>query len=178
MKLFQILASSLLIASITTGIAEGAPDCTEWAGAQIEAKADRYAQYKAEAADSLDTVTAILADEGLPPKWAYLMLVESGGDPQAKSHKGAAGLWQLTAATARAYGCTDRTDTETSTRAAARYITHLLVKFDGDEWKAIAAFNMGGHNLKKHGATREARALADIVTCLFYRDPFFLDGME
>lgn len=176
--IFRILAVSLLIINITTGVAEGAPSCTEWASAQIEAKADRYAQYKADAAGSLDTVTAILAEEGLPPKWIYLMLVESGGDPQAKSRKGAAGLWQLTAATAREYGCTDRTDTETSTRAAARYLAHLLAKFDGDEWKAIAAFNMGGHNLKKHGATREARALADLVKCLFYKDPFFLDSME
>lgn len=174
----RVFALSLLMANITTGVAEGAPKCTEWAAAQIEAKADRYAQYKADAAGSLDTVTAILADEGLPPRWAYLMLVESGGDPQAKSRKGAAGLWQLTAATARAYGCTDRTDTEASTRAAARYLAHLLAKFNGDEWKTIAAFNMGGHNFKKHGATREARALADIVTCLFYKDPFFLDNME
>lgn len=154
------------------------PRCTEAADRQTDERAIRYEQYFLRAHPEIDRIVSILWDEGLPAKWVYLMLIESGGRQDAASGEGAKGLWQLTAATAKAYGCTDRADTEQATRAAARYITKLLKDFDGDEWKAIAAYNMGGRNLKKHEPTSEARALADQVFCLFYKDPFFLDSME
>lgn len=157
---------------------EAHPGCTEAADKQTDARAFRYEQYFLRAHHEIDRVVSILWDEGLPAKWAYLMLIESGGRQDAASGEGAMGLWQLTAATAKAYGCTDRADTEQATRAAARYITKLLKDFNGDEWKAIAAYNMGGRNLKKHGPTSEAKALADQVFCLFSKDPFFLDSME
>lgn len=152
--------------------------CTAAADDQTNARAFRYEQYYLRAHPEIDRIVSILWDEGLPARWVYLMLIESGGKADAASDEGAEGLWQLTAATAKAYGCTDRADTEQATRAAARYISKLLKDFDGDEWKAIAAYNMGGRNFKKHGPTREAKALADQVFCLFYKDPFFLDSME
>lgn len=154
------------------------PGCTEAADKQTSERSFRYEQYFLRAHPEIDRVVSILWDEGLPAKWLYLMLIESGGRQDAASSEGASGLWQLTAATAKAYGCTDRADTEQATRAAARYISKLLKDFDGDEWKAIAAYNMGGRNLKKNGPTPEAKALADQVFCLFHKDPFFLDSME
>ena len=157
---------------------EAHPGCTPSADRQTNERQYRYEQYFLRAHPHLDAITRALWDEGLPPKWLYLMLVESGGKADAASSEGAAGLWQLTARTAKAYGCTDRADPEQATRAAARYISKLLKDFDGDEWKAIAAYNMGGRNLKKHGPTSEAKALADQVVCLFYKDPFFLESME
>ena len=100
---------------------------------------------------NLETVEAILDAEGVPRYFVFLALAESGGDPLNMSPKGAAGLWQLMPSTARAYGITpaERLDVEKSTRAAARYIRHLLDVFHGDLRWTVAAYNAGGHNLKK-----------------------------
>lgn len=154
------------------------PRCKAWAYDLSESRAYRYEQYYTANHPEADRVLAILWEEGVPARYFYLMLAESNARTNAESQAGAVGSWQLTAATARRYGCTDRENVEESTRAAARYIAKLRKDFDGDDWKVIAAYNMGGHNLKAKGATREARALADFVTCLFIKDPFFLDGME
>lgn len=99
----------------------------------------------------LDKVTGILDAEGVPRYFIFLALAESGGDPLNVSHKGAAGLWQLMPSTARAYGITpaERLDVEKATRAAARYIRHLLDEFHGDLLWAVAAYNAGGGNLKR-----------------------------
>jgi membrane-bound lytic murein transglycosylase MltF len=99
----------------------------------------------------LDKMAAILDEEGVPRFFVFLALAESGGDPLNVSPKGAAGLWQLVPSTARAYGITpvERLDVEKSTRAAARYIRHLLDEFDGDLLWTVAAYNTGGHNLKR-----------------------------
>lgn len=179
--IFTALFALLLAAGAAVQCAragEPHPGCTEAADKQTEDHAFRYEQYFLRAHPEIDRIVSILWDEGLPAKWVYLMLIESGGKADAVSGEGAKGLWQLTASTAKAYGCTDRADTEQATRAAARYISKLLKDFDGDEWRTIAAYNMGGRNLKKHGPTSEARALADQVFCLFFKDPFFLDSME
>lgn len=99
----------------------------------------------------LDKMAGILDAEGVPRYFLFLALAESGGDPLNVSPRGAAGLWQLMPHTARAYGITeaDRLDVEKSTRAAARYIRHLLDMFDNDFLWTVAAYNAGGHNLKK-----------------------------
>lgn len=100
---------------------------------------------------NLDKVAGILDAEGVPRYFVFLALAESGGDPLSISPKGAAGLWQLMPSTARAYGITpaERLDVEKSTRAAARYIRHLLDEFHGDLLWAVAAYNAGGGNLKR-----------------------------
>lgn len=171
-----ILLASGLIADCAR--AETPSACSEWADDLVELKAGRWQHYFARTEREREHIIEALQDEGLPARWMYLMLVESGGKPTAESGKGASGPWQLTAATAAHYGCADRSDINESTRAAARYIKKLLQDFGGDEWKAIAAYNQGGHNLRKHGPAKEARALADLVACLFHRDPLFLSGME
>lgn len=99
----------------------------------------------------LDKVAGILDAEGVPRYFVFLALAESGGDPLNVSHKGAAGLWQLMPSTARTYGIApaERLDVEKSTRAAARYIRHLLGEFHGDLLWTVAAYNAGGGNLKR-----------------------------
>ena len=93
----------------------------------------------------------ILDEENVPRDFIFLCLAESGGDPLNMSKAGAAGLWQLMPHTANVYGITlaDRYDVEKSTRAAAKYIRHLLDVFDNDHQWAIAAYNAGGHNLRR-----------------------------
>lgn len=112
----------------------------------------------------LDKVAGILDAERVPRYFIFLALAESGGDPLNVSHKGAAGLWQLMPSTARTYGITpaERLDVEQSTRAAARYIRHLMAEFHGDLLWTVAAYNAGGGNLKRATGYHKGMAF-DIV---------------
>ena len=172
MRLFKLALIGAVLAPQT---AFSEPVCQPWAYAAVTGRAairaDRAGQWIGEAEQAL-------YDLGLEQKWLYLMLEESGGRHEACSPVGACGPWQLTDSTARAYGCTDRTDPYTATLAAGRYIQHLLEDFDGDERSVVMAYNMGGANLRKHGPTKAAKALAELVTCAFRIDPLFLRSKE
>lgn len=109
-----------------------------------------------------DAVTKILKENGLPERFYYLMVAESGcRSPGVTSEKGAVGFWQMTPATARAHGCHELQDLDCATRAAASYLKDLSARFTGDD--VIAAWNQGGHNLKRNGMTDEARGLIQTV---------------
>lgn len=172
MRLFKL---ALIGAVLAPQMAFSEPMCQQWA---YEAVTGRTAVRAERAGQWISEAEQALADIGLQPKWIYLMLEESGGKMQVCSSVGACGPWQLTQATARRYGCTDRTDPYTATVAAGRYIQHLLEVFDGDEHRAVMAYNMGGTNLRKHGPTKAAKALAELVTCAFHIDPLGLNSLE
>ena len=107
-------------------------------------------------------VEQILDEEGISRDYFYLMVAESGCRQGAVSGAGAHGFWQLMPKTARDYGCYHPHNLECATRAAARYIRHLESTFRSFD-EVIAAYNMGGHNLRKHGTTRQARGLVYTV---------------
>lgn len=104
----------------------------------------------------LSVILGELDSEGVPEEFICLAIAESGLKPGAVSSKGAAGIWQLMPATARTYGLVvnrkrdDRLDVRLSTIAAAKYIKHLMAMFDGDLSWTVAAYNAGGHNIRKY----------------------------
>jgi membrane-bound lytic murein transglycosylase MltF len=119
------------------------------------ARLDKCEPYRTE-------VERILDEERVARDYFYLMVAESGCRQNAVSHKGARGFWQLMPSTATRYGCRDLYSIECATRAAARYIRHLQTSFKSFD-DIIAAYNMGGHNLRRHGRTREAMGLVITV---------------
>lgn len=89
----------------------------------------------------------------MPLELALLPLVESGFQPGVKGI-GGAGLWQLSAQTARGLKLRvnkeydGRLDPIPATRTALDYLLYLYEMFDNDWLSAVAAYNMGEGKLK------------------------------
>jgi soluble lytic murein transglycosylase-like protein len=80
---------------------------------------------------------------GLPPAFVESVArVESALRPDALSSKGAIGVMQLMPGTARAMSA-DPHDLEQNVDAGTRLLRELLIKYDGDVAKALAAYNAG-----------------------------------
>lgn len=109
--------------------------------------ADRTARY-------LPYMKKTFSSRGIPEEVVYLSMVESGGNPNAVSPAGAAGLWQFMPYTGKQYGLSqnrwidERRDPFKATYAASDY----LLKLHGDfnNWHlAIAAYNAGEGKIGK-----------------------------
>lgn len=95
-----------------------------------------------------------LAAECMPLELRYLPVIESALIPVARSHAGAAGLWQFIYGTGKMYKLEinsyidERHDPAKATKAAVRYLNDLYSIYE--DWiLVIAAYNCGPGNVNK-----------------------------
>ncbi|MGM0985042.1 MAG: transglycosylase SLT domain-containing protein [Pseudomonadota bacterium] len=106
-------------------------------------------------------ITERVEERGLPGEIALIPFIESSFDPTARSHRGAAGLWQFMPGTGNALGLRrgggydGRLDVARSTHAALDYIEMQAEQwYEGDIELSLAAYNAGA------GTVNNARSAA------------------
>jgi Rod binding domain-containing protein len=80
-----------------------------------------------------------------------VIMQESGGDPDAVSHKGAKGLMQLTDPTARELGVSNPFDPVQNIFGGTRFLAKMLRTFKGNLELALASYNAGAGAVEKYG---------------------------
>jgi soluble lytic murein transglycosylase-like protein len=99
----------------------------------------------------------------LPPAFvASVARAESAMKQSAVSPKGAIGVMQLMPGTAKALDA-DPHDTEQNIDAGTRLLKELLIKYDGDVVKALAAYNAGPGAVAKYNGMPPYRETQDYV---------------
>lgn len=106
------------------------------------AKSAAYSPIIDDAASNTDVESALLR---------AVIVVESGFDERAVSHRGAQGLMQLMPATARHYGVSDAFDPSQNVQAGAQHLRELIDRYDNDLELALAAYNAGEDAVEKYG---------------------------
>ena len=81
---------------------------------------------------------------------ASVIRAESGNNPHAVSPKGAQGLMQLMPATASKLGVKNSFDSADNVDGGARYLRELLLLYNNDMVKALAAYNAGPQRVQQY----------------------------
>jgi membrane-bound lytic murein transglycosylase D len=116
--------------------------------------------------DYLHLVVTELQRRRMPTDLVLLPMVESAYVTRARSHAGAAGMWQFIRGTGKRYGLKQtrgydgRLDVMESTRAAMDYLQKLYREFRGDWFLALAAYNCGENRVHREIEKNRARGLA------------------
>lgn len=112
-------------------------------------------------------ITQQVSERGLPGEIALIPFVESSFDPGARSHRGAAGLWQFMPGTGDALGLVrngnydGRLDVVTSTDAALDYLEMQADQwYDGDIMLSLAAYNAGAGTVNRAQRQVQSRGLS------------------
>lgn len=113
--------------------------------------------------DYTEIATKIAIEEGIDPElFLRLIEAESSFNPDALSEMGAIGLTQLMPSTAKELGV-DPYDPEQNLRGGARYLKRQLDDF-GSVPLALAAYNAGPGNVRKHGGIPPFQVTQDYVS--------------
>ncbi|MBX3018287.1 MAG: lytic transglycosylase domain-containing protein [Bdellovibrionaceae bacterium] len=109
-----------------------------------------------------------LRQAGLPADLAFMVMIESGFNPYARSPANAVGPWQFIGPTGKRYGLQqnwwldERKDYKKATQAAISYMKDLYEEF-GSWYLVSASYNMGENGLRrriKRAGTRDFWALS------------------
>jgi soluble lytic murein transglycosylase-like protein len=133
------------------------------APAPVPAAAVPAAPAVPKATDPQTLVNEAAARNSLPPAFvSSVAKIESAMKQSAVSPKGAIGVMQLMPGTAKALDADPR-DTEQNIEAGTRLLKELLIKYDGDVVKALAAYNAGPGAVAKYNGLPPYRETQDYV---------------
>ena len=108
-----------------------------------------------------------------------IISVESSGNPDAISRKGAMGLMQLMPETAEKLAVQDSFDPGENIHAGVRYLKMQLQNFQNDVPLALAAYNAGETAVRKYGRIPPYEETQTFVTrVLRYWDEFNLHKVQ
>ena len=127
----------------------------------------------ASAADIHEHIARAGARIGIDPDFIHSVIkAESGYNAAAVSPKGAQGLMQLMPATASRLGVNDSFDPAANVEGGTRYLRELLLRYNGDAQKALAAYNAGPERVEQYKGVppyRETRSYVSRVINDFNR---------
>ena len=134
-------------------------------------QADRFREGLVRSGAWYEHIARTLREHGVPEELAALPHVESSYNPQAYSHAGAAGLWQLMPRTGRRYLRVDRVvderfDPFKSSAAAAEYLSEGYRR-TGSWPLAITGYNSGAGGMVR---AAETLGTTDVGTILRHWD--------
>lgn len=146
--------------------------------ADAQARVDEWIEYYRSSPQNIATITERatpwlawitqqVSERGLPGEIALIPFVESSFDPSARSHRGAAGLWQFMPGTGDALGLVrngnydGRLDVITSTAAALDYLEMQADEwYHGDIMLSLAAYNAGAGTVNRAQRNAQGQGLA------------------